>query len=209
MKKYFFICSMGGMLFLVSRVDAVVTYCNSSACSYNDTGYIQLNAVANCWNGLNANPSATCYDNYMVLTCSFGCADGYEEKTKSVSVPCTGGTVSYTTCQSVCAECADCTSDTAWSAAGTGYQKKVTRTCNCGTCNEATSYRCAAGYYGSSSNGTSGCTRCPSSGGVYGTSAAGSTAITSCYMPSGTSVSFSDVTGSGTAKYTSNCYYTN
>ena len=106
--------------------------------------------------------------------------------------------------------CSNCTSDTTYTAAGTGYQKKINRQCECGsgtaTCKTTTVYQCAVGYYGHSTNGTSGCTRCPSSGGVYGTTAAaGSTAITSCYIPSGSS--FSDGTGSGT--YTGNCYYQN
>lgn len=106
--------------------------------------------------------------------------------------------------------CSNCVSDVTYTAAGTGYQKKVNRYCDCGSgtakCKTETVYQCAVGYYGRSTNGTSGCTRCPSSGGVYGTTAtAGSTAITSCYIPEGSS--FSDGTGSGT--YTGNCYYKN
>lgn len=106
--------------------------------------------------------------------------------------------------------CSNCVSDVTYTAAGTGYQKKVNRYCACGSgtakCKTETVYQCAVGYYGRSKNGTSGCTRCPSSGGVYGTTAtAGSTAITSCYIPEGSS--FSDGTGSGT--YTGNCYFKN
>lgn len=107
-------------------------------------------------------------------------------------------------------ECSNCQSDTTWSAGNTGYQRRLIRTCDCSgstaTCKSNYEYRCAVGYYGSSTNGTSGCTRCPASGGIYGTTAAaGSTVITSCYIPSGSS--FSDSTGSGT--YTGNCYYKN
>ena len=123
------------------------------------------------------------------------CGTNYTLKSKTVSVQNTCTTVvGY--CESNCKGCSNCTSDTSWSSAGTGYEKKVTRTCNCNTCNASTSYRCAAGYYGSSSNGTSGCTRCPSNG----NSAAGSTSATGCYITSG-----SDSTGS--FKYTQNCYY--
>lgn len=137
-------------------------------------------------------------------TCST-CKSGYTRKSTRAQMGGCGQTTYYY-CESNCIGCASCSSDTSWSSAGTGYEKKVTRTCDCDTCVvTATAYRCAAGYYGSSTNGTSGCTRCPSSGGVYGTCAAGSTAITSCYLPSGTS--FSDSTGSGT--YTGNCYYSN
>lgn len=108
-------------------------------------------------------------------------------------------------CSENCTGCTNCKSDANWSASGTGYQKKITRTCECNTCKATTIYRCAAGYYGSSSNGTSGCARCPSSGGVSGTSAVGSTTITLCYIPSGTTGSDS----SGSYTYAGNCYYGN
>ncbi|MBR5566778.1 MAG: hypothetical protein IKW09_01585 [Alphaproteobacteria bacterium] len=111
----------------------------------------------------------------------------------------------YNVCESDCANCTNCISDTSWSSAGTGYQKKVTRTCDCGTCKQTTSYRCAANYYGSSSNGTSGCTACPSYNGIAGTSSAGSTSASSCCISSGATYSFSDTAGSGTAKISSKC----
>ena len=131
------------------------------------------------------------------------CMAGYTRKSTTAQMGGCGN-ARYYYCEENCTGCSNCTSDTTWSATGTaGYEKKVTRTCSCNTCNASTSYRCAAGYYGSSTNGTSGCARCPSSGGVYGTSAAGSTAITSCYIPSGTSMTDSV----GTYEYTSNCYY--
>ena len=123
------------------------------------------------------------------------------------------GTTTYP-CYNPCIEEINC-GETRWSAHSTGYQKGTYTRCSLdtstGMCDvtETTKYRCAAGYYGSSSNGTSGCTRCPSSGGVYGTSVAGSTTITSCYLPSGTTLSFSDTKGSGTETITSNCYYSN
>lgn len=63
---------------------------------------------------------------------------------------------------------------------------------------------CKPGYYLSSGN----CIRCPSSGGVYGTTVDHNTGgITSCYIPSSTSISFSDSTGSGTYNFQSDCYY--
>ncbi len=69
---------------------------------------------------------------------------------------------------------------------------------------------CAKGYYKSSAGTATSCTRCPSSNGVYGTTAAtGTTSVVSCYIPSGSTYTFSDSTGSGTATITSNCYYSN
>ena len=94
----------------------------------------------------------------------------------------------------------------AWSSFSTGYETRTYRQCDLtlSNCLSSIEYRCAVGYYGNPTSGSSGCSRCPSSGGTYGTTAsAGSTSITSCYIPSGTS--FSDSTGSG--RYTGNCYY--
>ena len=149
--------------------------------------------------------------NILQITEHTACMTGYELTSTSYTSTTCDMTYYYDMCTKACdGTCSNCTSGS-WTAGNTGYQQRTKKTCNTSTCvcSSSTEYRCASGYYGSSSNGTSGCTRCPSSGGVYGTSAAGSTAITSCYLPSGTTVSFSDSTGSGTAKYTSNCYYTN
>ena len=135
--------------------------------------------------------SASAYKAFYYCT---ACATNY--KLREFSDSATGCTFTNQDCEAQCTGCSNCTSDTSWSSAGTGYEKKVTRTCNCNTCNTSTSYRCAAGYYGSSSNGTSGCTRCPSNG----NSAAGSTSATGCYIISGSD-------GTGSFKYTQNCYY--
>lgn len=117
------------------------------------------------------------------------------------------GTNKYCTKYGYCyPECdAPITMEYGWSSSGTGVESRNTCCLYNGEEVCVFQYRCIAGYYGSGSS----CTRCPSSGGVYGTSAVGSTSITSCYMPSGTTISFSDSTGSGTEKYTSDCYYTN
>ncbi|MCM1294313.1 MAG: hypothetical protein NC311_02010 [Muribaculaceae bacterium] len=103
----------------------------------------------------------------------------------------------------------NCPDDTDWAASGTGYQKQTVYNTDCVA---STKYRCAAGYYGSSTNGTSGCTRCPNWTGVYtnstktilarGNSSAGATSITGCYISAGT---YYDTTG--TFKITSTCPY--
>jgi len=104
-----------------------------------------------------------------------------------------------------CTGCTNCTSDADWSLGESGYLYKVSRKCNCNTCVESTLYQCAAGYYGSSTDGKSGCTQCPSSGGIVGMSNAGSTEITSCYIPANLTATDS----TGTYTYTSDCFYTN
>ena len=95
------------------------------------------------------------------------------------------------TCPSTCPS-------TEWSAGNTGYEKRCNSSYQC-------EYRCAAGYYGSTLNGTSGCTVCPVVMGGRTSDPGSNRLITDCYIPSGTS--FSDTTGSGT--YTSDCHYSN
>ncbi len=125
-----------------------------------------------------------------------------------------GGGYSAYKCTKNC-QASNCSS-TSWTALRTGYETRTYRSCSAtgtsGTCNASTQYRCAAGYYGSSSNGTSGCNPCPEwqnvfansarTTKVYGTSAAGATAITGCYVVAGT---YYDTTG--TFKIGSNCQY--
>lgn len=134
----------------------------------------------------------------------------------STTFPFDCGTTQFSVCTCYCS---NCESDTDWSDVGTGYQKIVSRWCDCDSgstaaCATSTSYRCATGYYGSSSNGTSGCSPCPTWREIYaspdltgvprGTSLAGATAITGCYIAPGT---YYDETGA--FKISSNCPYTN
>lgn len=90
-----------------------------------------------------------------------------------------------------------------WVTTGnTGYEKNTALTVTDGTCIRAnTNYRCASGYYGTTSNGSSGCTKCPSPG----TSQADATIPTQCYVPSDTPQS----EDSGNYIFTQDCYYTN
>ncbi len=90
----------------------------------------------------------------------------------------------------------NCTSG-AWTAHGTGYETRNYRHCSdSSTCSSSTQYQCAAGYWGSSVNGTSGCSKCA----VPGTSPAGTTTQTGCYVTSGSDTS-------GQYNYTDKCYY--
>jgi len=59
-------------------------------------------------------------------------------------------------------------------------------------------------------NGSS-CVTCPAWGTVSGKSTGGdqAPAITGCYIKANSATSFSDSTGSGNQKFTSNCYYSN
>jgi len=140
---------------------------------------------------------------YDIPTCP-QCANGYilKKHSANLSPSCT---VEYYDCEKDCsAGCSNCNS-TSWAALRTGYQSRTVATCSCTTCSKRTEYRCAAGYYGSTTNGTSGCTRCPAEDNAQGTSSAGSTAKTSCYIPSGTG--FSNTSGKGS--FAGNSYFCN
>lgn len=103
------------------------------------------------------------------------CASGYGCNTSSI---CTK-----------CKSCSNCTSDTSYSYLHAGYERRTLKSCGChtGTCTTNYAYRCTVGYYGTSTNGTTGCTRCPASDGTYGTTTtAGTQDITQCYLPAST-----------------------
>lgn len=180
---YYIPCSDGGSGNCVCDVDK----CGSE---WNDTLRTFM-----CGNTLSCN----CLDvSYGTITFACGCYSDSD----------CGSTSEYGCINNRCAKCKSCSgaSTGTWTPHSTGYQKRTVTTCNCnGTLTTHTEYRCDTGYYGTTSNGTSGCTRCPSSGDIYGSSVASSISITKCYLPSGTG--FSNSTGSGT--YTDNCYYTN
>jgi len=108
------------------------------------------------------------------------------------------------TCQSNCTGCTNCNS-TDWANTMNGVQAKVTSTCNCNTCNSTPAFRCQTGYYGTPTNATSGCARCPKMGDTYGTTTGpGKTSITDCQFPA--NITLTDETG--TYKFTSPCAYT-
>lgn len=84
----------------------------------------------------------------------------------------------------------NCVSDTNWTDAQQGYEKRTNRTWNGTTCVVTVEYRCAADWYGTPVvNGTSfsGCNHCPMEmvgDGVWAeiTSAPGSTIAEMCYL---------------------------
>lgn len=182
-----------GVLCAVAAVALNISDAIGGTCS--DTGYACMNDAdclqyETCIGGGGGGGNTTC-------TNSSQCYDGYYCKfTSSSSV---GTCTPYPDCSSGCTNC----NTTSWGANGTGYETRTVATCDttfC-ECSKKNEYRCASGYYGSTTNGTSGCSPCP----TPGTSAAGAAVQTSCYIASGNT--FSDTTGYGT--YTGNCYYVN
>ena len=97
--------------------------------------------------------------------------------------------------------------NTGWESYGTGYEiKKTGGTCINNSCtstgeciNQTIEYRCATGYWGKSTNGTSGCISCP----APGTSTPPANYVIQCYVPKNTALS--DNTGDYT--FTNDCYY--
>lgn len=154
-----------------------------------------------------------CFGGYKVQSCS-QCSSGSTLTAKTLTVDGCSNTYSYNICEmaAIGGGCDDCESDADWSNASggmlsNGYEKKTTRTCVLGTCRETTTYRCGAGYYGITNNGTSGCTMCPSAYevapiGFASSDADDNSVITKCFATSG-----NDKTGRFT--FTSSCYYSN
>lgn len=106
-------------------------------------------------------------------------------------------------CYSYCM--CDCPED--WTDISNGIQRSLDYTCDMGECvASGTRWRCRVGYYGNPTSDTSGCTRCPASGGIYGTTLSpGGMGITQCFIPSGTASNDS----AGEFTYTGDCYWRN
>lgn len=142
--------------------------------------------------------SSTCYQTVgsgtirKIQTCSF-CSSGYTLVSHNVTLECTD--LTYHTC-----ECTNGCIEQDWTTITTGYQRKTT----CPKCVATYQYRCASGYYGTTSNGTSGCSPCPSISNAGPRSDAGSNdTITSCYLPNGSRPQ----DGTGTFVLSDDCYY--
>lgn len=142
---------------------------------------------------------------YKVTTC-LSCAPNFKMQFEHESATPCSFTLQYCT---PCTGCTDCTS-TSWTTALNGiHQSQTLARCidECSnTCEKTTAYRCLDGYYGTPTNTTTGCYKCPTSGGLSGTSIPGQNLnINECYFPRGRSVTDS----SGTYQFTSNCFYSN
>lgn len=205
MKKYFIIGT--ALMCALVAYDAYAANVNCMSSSCGNSGYTEIDLVSNC-----ASKTSICYGNNKYYSCTT-CLSGYTRTAMSTG-PMMGcsNTGTYYTCKINCTGCSDCTSDASWSAIGNGYQRKTTRTCNCNTCIETHSYQCGPGYYGSSSNGTSGCERCPGSkaggagdGEPWGYSIAGATSITQCYIEAWMEI----CDDTGCFDFTDDCYWTN
>lgn len=196
-------------LIIVSAVAVIVTqyaYAEQFACLDNNDCPQQ----EYCFEGLcNKDSDPTYPPSFHFASGKIGDQCTYNRHCVSGACTCNAG---FPNCLGNCIEdcsggCSDCAS-TAWSANGIGYETRQYAICDCKTCNKSIQYRCASGYYGTTTNGESGCLRCPVSGGIYGSSDAGSTDISACYIPSTAIMSFSDAYGSGTMQFQENCYYT-
>lgn len=186
-------------------------YPNSSPSERNCASYSAACVHYSQINGTSVATCTACNPGYELAQGSAGITACSRLEDGSDEAP-SAGRYNYTYCTKNCnsTTCAP----TSWTALRTGYETRTNRTCSTtgtsGTCNSTPQYRCAAGFWGSSTNGTSGCSQCPPWTGVYtnsakttevrGTSPAGTTAITGCYVAPGT---YYDATG--TFKTTSNC----
>lgn len=150
----------------------------------------------------------TCEAGYNRVWATSNVGDCSPQKEYDIDAQGSNTQYGYMKCTCDASLCADVG---AWANYNTKFQRRAKYTCQSGSC-KATSnyeYRCAAGFYGASTNGTSGCSQCPAiddkmSTKTYGTSVPGSNAaISSCFLAPGT---YNDTTG--TFKITGgNCNY--
>lgn len=181
---------------------AVAAYCPDGRYAEQLTG-VSADCISwedRCYTGQNSNYQTTVYLVRHCTACDMGNVPSNEV---AIQVPGYGTVYASHGCQFYICDSSNCQNDTSWSTIRSGYQRKIARRCSNNICVETNTYRCASGYYGTSTNGTSGCNRCPLYNGYYGSSNAGTTSISGCYQPANRS--FSDT--SGTFVYTQNCYY--
>ena len=204
--------------------DFTTTTCTATTYSSSTCGTTPAYTLSNC-----SSVTKKCFGGKYVQTCNT-CSSGTRTSTTYKPSGCSNSYTYYYCKSSLVIDPDDpfipvdpvdpvgeCSSDTdcgfsVWrNVSGTNYQSKTTYTCLYpGTvkskCSSSTSYRCKAGYYGSSTS----CTACPSptdtltSGSV--TSAAGTTAMTGCYLTSGSVLKDS---AGNTYDFTADCSYSN
>lgn len=209
-------------LFIVGNAWAYSTTidtCREVTCPGNSSSIVEENTITSVFDD-SVSRTATCYrvtgtSQYVrIWTLASGvvCPSGFAEETLThISQRCPTNLFQYEDCVPQCEGCSNCEDTGTWGAGNTGYEQRTRKRCNTSTCicETSTVYRCAKGYYGSSTNGTSGCTRCPRLDtsdlfSPFGTTdSAGQTTVYSCYIPAGTS--FQDLTGSGI--YPDQCDY--
>ncbi len=209
-------------LFIVGNAWALSTdvdTCREVTCPGNSSSIVEENTMTHFVDG-NVSRTATCYrvpstGKYVrIWTLASGsvCPSGFAVETLThYSQVCPLNIFQYEDCVTQCSGCSNCEDTGTWGAGNTGYEKRTKKTCNMTSCSCETStvYRCARGYYGTSTNGTSGCTRCPRIDTAdlfspFGTTdSAGQISVYNCYIPAGTA--FQDATGSGI--YPDQCDY--
>ena len=147
------------------------TYSASNCSSYATTSYVTISGISSVY--------------WTVRSCNT-CQSGYYRYATSAN----NGTCSATYYD--CARCVKTPTYGPWrSAAGhPGYeQRTVSYTWNNSACGSTPSntyeIRCAAGYYGTPTSVTSGCTKCGQIEGINSTSPAGSTSCTACCVSAG------------------------
>ena len=211
-KYAFFVKILVLILPMLSGTNAIAETCDIVPCDNFPTYGTVLYAYG-CGGG--TLDTAKCYRGkgstrwFRVYKC-FYCPDGYTEIYTNDNFTCDANQKFYLACECICTP--ECTA-TGWTDITTGYQQKINNYCSCSSgvakCNPTTIYRCAAGYYGKSTDGKTGCTKCPTltrKDGTEnpGTSSVGATSITNCYQPQGTE--FED--NVGVYKFTGACFNT-
>ncbi len=183
-------------------IDATYTSCIVRGCTAAITTWRIIGESQDRCNDTVVSTCYSCDGNYVkVQSCRYSCKNGKTPVKNTKQITSTTS-IEYYTCP--LATCTDCDS-TDWmtlAPPNTRYQSKTAATCNDGTCNKITSYRCSAGYYGIEKSGSMpACTSCSP-----GTSDLGDNSFqTRCYIKAGALQS--DTVGNYV--FTEKCYYTN
>lgn len=208
MKTYFFAVCMIGVILYANKLNAITYSPNGTAnCSASTTVSLARPCQPTAPDGTYCVSLGG--DVTAIKSCT-ACNSGYTLKTESIGDCC--NQYNYGACVGNCAStCGNNTTE--WKTTGTsGHETRVYEYCTGGTtCTKKTQYRCAAGYYGRTTNGTSGCTACPNrTKGATTTPDSGNnvgtlylSTITNCYFPA-----YQDIRGTdGKYQYTEPCYY--
>lgn len=189
------------------------TLTSSSNCSNAD--------ILSLTSGMASATTTSCYktgtSSYVKLISETSCKSGWTPRERSVSTTtCSNGaSIKYTMCECYCNNC----TTSAWAnvSGSSTHQSRTVGSCSCTSgsaqCTKTTQYRCRAGYYGSPSSSSSGCTKCTYTDGVAGTSDPdledwdndkfGNDTWGNCWIAAGASAS--DSTGS--YSYKQKCYF--
>lgn len=210
----------GGLfsVILITGIAHGADYCSLTVDSNCSTGFASYLSRTS---GYASATTTKCYkigaNSYGKVISETSCKSGRtpREVTVATTTCSNGASIKYTVCECYCNNC----TTSAWAnvSGSSTHQSRTVGSCSCDTgtaqCTKKTEYRCRAGYYGSPSTSSSGCTKCTYTDGVAGTSDPdlideandkyGNDTRGTCWITAGASSS----DGTGSYSYKQKCYF--